>query len=115
MLLTAIGIYAVIAATVGDRTREIAIRLALGGATRRVVWTVVRQVLLVTLVGIAAGLLASLAATRFVEPLLFGIARTDAATYAAIAAVMMTVALLSSYLPVRRIAYVDPAITLRAE
>src|SRR5690606_16437515 len=54
LFLTAIGIYAVIAATVGDRTREIAIRLALGGAPHRVVWIVVRQILLVTLVGIAA-------------------------------------------------------------
>jgi putative ABC transport system permease protein len=115
LMLTGIGLYGVMAAGVSDRTREIAVRLALGGSPSRVVWMVVRQMLIVTLTGVTAGVAVALGATRYLEPLLFGIPRTDFATYGTTAAILVIATVASSYLPARRVTRVDPATTLRSE
>ena len=115
LMLTTIGLYGVMAAGVSDRTREIAVRLALGASPSRVMWTVVRHMLIITLVGVTAGVVVAGGATRYLEPLLFGVTRTDLATYGATAAILVMVALVSSYLPARRVTRVDPAATLRSE
>lgn len=115
LMLTAIGLYGVMAAGVSDRTREIAVRLALGASPSRLVWTVVRQMLVITLTGVMAGVVVALGATRYLEPLLFGIPRTDFATYGTTAAILVMVTLVSSYLPARRVTRVNPATTLRSE
>jgi ABC-type antimicrobial peptide transport system permease subunit len=114
-MLTGIGLYGVMAAGVSDRTREIAVRLALGASPSRVVWMVVRQVLIVTLTGVTAGVAVALDATRYLEPLLFGVPRTDFATYGTTVAVLVIATGVSSYLPARRVTRVDPATTLRSE
>ena len=115
LMLTAIGLYGVMAAAVSDRAREIAIRLALGASRSRVVWTVIRQMLIITLSGVTAGVAVALGATRYLEPLLFGIPRTDFTTYGTTAAILVIVTLVSSYLPARRVTQIDPATTLRSE
>jgi len=115
LILTAIGLYGVVAAGVSDRTREIAIRLALGASPFQVMWMVVRQMSIIAVTGVTAGVVVALGATRYLEPLLFGIPRTDFTTYGTTAAILAIVTLASSYLPARRVAHVDPATTLRAE
>lgn len=115
LLLTAIGIFGVMAATVSARRRDIAIRLALGGSPRRVVWTVVRQMVVIAVTGLTAGIIVALSATRYLEGLLFGIPRTDPMTYATTAVIIVVVTLLSSYLPARRAVKVDPLVALRCE
>jgi putative ABC transport system permease protein len=115
LILTAIGLYGVIAAGVSDRTREIAVRLALGASPSQVMWMVVRQMLIITVTGVIAGVVVALGATRYLEPLLFGIPRTDFTTYGTTAAILVMVTLVSSYLPARRVTHVDPATILRSE
>lgn len=115
LILTAIGLCGVMAAAVSDRRREIAVRLALGASAPRVVWMVVGQLLAVALAGVTAGMLVALGATRYLEPLLFGVPRTDPATYGTTAAILVMVTLVSSYLPARRVTRVDPVTTLRSE
>ena len=115
LILTAIGLYGVMAVGVSDRTREIAVRLALGASSSQVMWMVVRQMLIVTGTGVTAGVVVALGATRYLEPLLFGIPRTDFTTYGTTAAILVMVTLVSSYLPARRVTHVDAATTLRSE
>ena len=115
LILTAIGLYGVVAAGVSDRTREIAIRLALGASPFQVMWMVVRQMSVIAVTGVTAGVVVALGATRYLEPLLFGIPRTDFTTYGTTAAILAIVTLVSSYLPARRVAHVDPGTTLRSE
>jgi putative ABC transport system permease protein len=115
LLLTAIGLYGVMAAGVSDRTREIAVRLALGASSRQVMQLVVGQMMLVALAAVIGGLLVALIASRFLEPLLFGVPHTDLATYGTMAAILLAVAFGSNYLPALRVTRVDPATSLRAE
>jgi ABC-type antimicrobial peptide transport system permease subunit len=115
VLLAAIGLYGVMAAAVGDRAREIAVRLALGATPRRVVRMVLGQTLAVACAGVALGVLVALAATRALEPLLFDVSRFDPAIYIAMAGLLVLVAVVSGYLPARRITRVDPVTTLRAQ
>lgn len=115
LMLTALGLYGVVAAGVADRTREIAVRLALGASPSLVAGAVVRQMLCITLTGVTAGVVVALGATRYLEPLLFGIPRTDFTTYGTTAAILVIVTLVGSYLPARRVTQIDPATTLRSE
>ena len=115
LLLTALGIYAVMAHAVGQRTREIGIRIAIGAQARAVLALVLRRGVTVVAAGLLLGLLVSLAVTRSIGGLLFEVDAHDPVTFAAIAAVLGGVALLACYLPARRAAKVDPLIALRTE
>jgi putative ABC transport system permease protein len=115
LVLSAIGIYGVLAFGVTQRAREFGIRQALGADRRAVLRMVLMQGLRTAGLGLAIGLGGALALTRFLSSLLFNIDPTDATTFAAIPALLLVVALLASYLPARRAAAVDPAVSLRYE
>jgi MacB-like periplasmic core domain/FtsX-like permease family len=115
LLLGIVGIYGVISYVVSQRTREIGIRVALGARQGDVKRMFVRQGLVLASVGILCGLAASAGLTRLMTSLLFGVKPWDPATYTAVPVILVTAAVLASYLPARRAAAVDPAETLRAE
>jgi predicted permease len=115
LVLGVIGIYGVISFFVGQRTREIGIRLALGAQRRDVLKLVVHEGLTLTLTGIIAGLLAAVALTRFLGTLLYGVSPTDPADFAAVATLFAIVALAACYIPARRAMQVDPLVALRYE
>ena len=115
ILLAAIGLYGLMAYNVSQRQREIGIRVALGAETRDVLGLVLREGLFLTLCGLAIGLIAAFAASRFLEALLFQVAPTDAATYGAVALVLLAVAFVASIVPARRAARIDPLVSLRYE
>jgi len=114
-LLAAIGLYGVMAYTVAMRTREIGVRMALGAAASDVIWLVMKEVLLLAGIGIAIGLPAALALTRFAKSQLYGIEPNDALTIAISTAGIALVAILSGYIPARRATMVDPMCALRWE
>jgi len=113
--LAAVGIYGVVSCAVTSRTRELGIRMALGAERRDVLAMVLRQAAALAATGLAAGLVASVALTRFLSTLLFEVRTTDLATMAAIAGLLAAVALSASYLPAQRAASVDPTVALRYE
>jgi predicted permease len=115
LLLGVVGIYGVIAYSVSQRTREIGIRIALGAQLRTVMGMFVRQGMLLTGIGLVAGLLVSLAVMRLMSSLLFGVESMDPLTYIAVSCALATIAFLACYLPSRRAAGVDPVEALRAE
>jgi predicted permease len=115
LLLGVVGIYGVIAYAAAQRTREIGIRVALGARTGDVRRLVLRHGLRLAGAGIALGIGASLALTRVVAGLLFGVGAQDPATYAAVSVGLAAVALLAAWLPARRAAGVDPVVSLRAD
>jgi putative ABC transport system permease protein len=115
LALTMAGIYGVISYGVAQRTREIGIRVALGASRSDVSNMVVRQGMSLTFVGVAIGLAASLALTRLMKSLLFGVSATDPLTFAAIALLLILVALAACYIPALRAAKVDPMVALRYE
>jgi macrolide transport system ATP-binding/permease protein len=113
LLLTATGLYGVIAYSVQRRTREIGIRMSLGARRAEVLWMVLRDSLLLTGIGVAAGVPASFWLSRIVARQLFGVTPGDLATIAGAAAFLIAVAALAGYLPARRASRVDPMVTLR--
>jgi putative ABC transport system permease protein len=115
LLLGAIGIYAVVAYSVAQRRREIGIRLALGAQPRAVARQIVRGALGLASAGAALGAISALALTRFLETLLFGVEPTDAATFVGMAALLLAIAALASWLPARRAMRVDPVEALRTD
>jgi macrolide transport system ATP-binding/permease protein len=115
VVLSAIGLFGVIAYEVGQRTREIGIRLALGATPRQVVVLFLKKGLAVVLAGCIAGLFLSLAASRLLSAWLFNVRPSDPATFGAAALLLALVALLASYLPSRRATQVDPVQALRHE
>jgi len=100
---------------VSQRTQEIGVRLAIGAAPADVVRLILREVAMLALVGLAAGLAAALGAARALTTLLFGVTSTDPVTFASVAGTLALVALLASYVPARRAARVDPMSALRAD
>ncbi len=115
ILLAAGGIYGSILYSVGQRQRELGIRMALGAGRVGVVALILKQGLLLTAIGVALGLGGALALSRTLESLLFGITPSDAGTFVAVSALLTAVALTASYLPARRASEADPMETLRAE
>jgi putative ABC transport system permease protein len=115
LVLAAVGIYGVMAYSVAQRTREIGLRMALGARRRTVLALVVREAGLLTLAGLAAGLILSLLATRLLASLLFGVAATDPLTLAAVASGLALVSLGAAYVPGQRATRVDPMVALRAD
>jgi putative ABC transport system permease protein len=115
LLLAAVGIYGVMAYVVGQRAHEIGIRMALGARKGQVLRQVVSRGMRPALVGLVFGVLGSLALTRVLSRLLFGVSATDPLTFAGVALLLLGVAFLATWLPARRAARVDPAIALRGE
>lgn len=115
LLLAAIGIYGVMAYSVSQRAREIGIRMALGAPRSEVLRMVLRQGLILILLGIGCGLAVSLAATRLLASQLYDITPTDPLTFIAVPMLLLIVALLACFVPARRATQVDPLIALRNE
>jgi predicted permease len=115
LVLGVVGLYGVIAYSVSQRTREIGVRMALGAQRNMISGMVLREAMRLIAVGIAAGLLGSLATAGLLRPLLFGIQPWDWTTLAGVAAVLGAAAMLASYLPAHRAASVNPVDALRAE
>jgi putative ABC transport system permease protein len=115
VLLAAIGLYGVISYSVGLRTREIGIRMALGAQRLVILKMILRDMLVLLVSGLAAGLLCALALTRFLSHMLFEVRTTDVATSAGVALLLAGVALLASYVPAHRAAAVDPSQALRSD
>jgi ABC-type antimicrobial peptide transport system permease subunit len=112
LLLSSIGIYGVLSYLVTQRTREIGIRLALGGTARDILSLVVREGLFVVSVGFAGGIAGSLALRRVLESQLYDVKATDPLVYAGVAAVLGTVALVACLLPAWRASRVSPVVAL---
>lgn len=115
LLLAAVGLFGVLSFTVGQRTREIGVRIALGAAPRDAALLVVRQGLMLVVVGIVAGLALAVPASRAMRVLLENLSPHDPVTIAAVVMVFVAAGLGAAYLPARRATRVDPATALRAE
>ena|SRR5205807_7261445 len=115
LLLAAIGLYGVIAYTISQRTREIGVRMALGATRSNVLGLVLRQGMLLAVIGVALGLVGALGMTRVLTNLLYGVKPTDPVTFVAVSLVLLLVSLAACWLPARRAARVDPVEALRHE
>jgi putative ABC transport system permease protein len=115
LVLTAVGIYGVVSYSVGQRTREIGIRIALGASRRSVLTLVLQQGLVLATLGIGIGMLSGLALTRLIASQLFAVSPTDPVIFSAVGIFLMLVMLIACYLPARRAAKVDPMVSLKYE
>src|SRR2546425_360197 len=115
LILAGVGLYGLISFMTAQRTYEVGIRMAFGAGRRDVLRLIVGQGMALTLAGVVIGLLASLAFTRLMQSLLFGVSATDPVTFVVIAVILSAVPLLACYIPARRATKVDPMVALRYE
>lgn len=115
LVLAVTGIYGVLSGSVGERTREIGIRSALGASRRAILALVMRQGMQLASLGIMIGLLAAVLSSRALVTLLFGISHVDPLTYFGVVGLLLAIAAIACWLPAFRASRIDPAITLRAE
>jgi putative ABC transport system permease protein len=113
LLLSAIGIYGVLAYGVTQRVREFGIRQALGANRQAILSLVLAQGLMRVGIGMALGLAGALALSKYLESMLFGVSSRDVPVFAAVTVVLFAVALLACYLPARRATRIDPMVALR--
>jgi predicted permease len=115
LLLAAIGLYGLMAYNVTRRVREIGIRVALGAQRGVILWMVLREALVLAVVGVASGIACAIAAARWIASMLYGITPYDAATLVGVSFVLVMVAAVAAFLPAYRSARVDPMIALRQD
>jgi len=115
LVLSAVGIYGVIAYSVAQRTHEIGVRVALGAARRNLLGMVLGEGLRTAIAGVVVGLAGACGLTRFLSSLLYGVRPTDPLTYAGVSVLLIAVNLLACYVPARRAASIDPIVALRYE
>ncbi len=115
LLIACVGLYGTMSYAVARRTGEIGIRMALGAQRSNVVWMVLREVLIMAVVGLAIGVPAALGMSKFVEELLFGIKPNDPRSLAVAVMILLSAALLAGYLPAWRASRIDPMVALRHE
>jgi predicted permease len=115
LVLAAIGIYGIMSYSVKRRTREIGIRVALGGSPSDVLWLVVGQGMRLAIVGLILGIVAALATTGLMRDLLFGVTPTDPVTFVSIGTLLIGIAFIACWLPARRAVRTDPTTALRTE
>jgi ABC-type antimicrobial peptide transport system permease subunit len=115
LVLAGVGLYAVLSFLVGQRTREIGIRMALGARAEHVVQGVASGGVRLVAIGVGIGLAVALAATRFLATFLFGVTPADPVSYLAAGGVLLAAAFVASYVPARRATHVDPVTALRIE
>jgi putative ABC transport system permease protein len=115
LILAAIGLYGVLAFTVSQRTREIGIHLALGAQRLHVLAMVIRQGMLLVLIGAGLGVVGAYALTRLIQSLLFGVTATDPLTFVLVPLALGVVGFIACYIPARRATKVDPLVALRYE
>jgi putative ABC transport system permease protein len=114
LVLAVVGVYGVIAYFVTQRRHEMGVRIALGAPSATVQWLVVRQGLLLALLGVAIGVPIALAAMRLLQSYMFGVTTHDAATFVVVAALLAAIAIVAGYIPARRATRIDPLEALRA-
>jgi putative ABC transport system permease protein len=114
-VLAGIGLYGVLSTLVRQRTAEIGVRMAFGASSASILQLVARQGLMLSVIGIAVGLLAAFAVTRVMTSMLVDVSPTDPLTFAAIAAFFLGVTALACWIPARRAAKMDPVVALRDE
>jgi predicted permease len=115
LIIACVGLYGMVSFNVAQRIKEIGVRVALGATTRGVIWLVLREVLVLAILGLGLGIPIVFWGSRFVKSLLYGIPPNDAASIALAVLVLLSSGLLAGYLPARRASRIDPTISIRYE
>jgi predicted permease len=115
LLLAAAGLYGVMSFSIGQRSRELGVRIALGAQPADILHMVLREGLTLAFAGVAAGVVTALWLTRLLRGLLFGISASDPSTFIGVALFVLTISALSCYVPARRAIHADPLVTLKAD